>query len=139
MLLTYVCLYLYEFNYIHFFLFIQFFSSYVFVFVCSIAVQHERGPRNSTLRKHMALYLRDAHISPSSELVGHPISPGYSPHSPAYFHPFFGAVNGVEQTCGGPTMGPVNFPFHGVASGLNPLSLCQPVPRVSKKSCSQFF
>ncbi|XP_033635309.1 nuclear receptor subfamily 2 group E member 1-like [Asterias rubens] len=93
------------------------------------AVQHERGPRNSTLRKHMALYLRDAHISPSSELVGHPISPGYSPHSPAYFHPFFGAVNGVEQTCGGPTMGPVNFPFHGVASGLNPLSLCQPVPR----------
>ena len=109
-------------------------SSFFILWISPSAVQHERGPRNSTLRKHMALYLRDAHLSPSSELVGHPISPGYSPHSPAYFHPFFGGIGGgMEPACGAPTMGPVNFPFQGVGSSLKPLSLCQPIPRVRKK------
>ncbi|XP_022081734.1 nuclear receptor subfamily 2 group E member 1-like [Acanthaster planci] len=98
------------------------------------AVQHERGPRNSTLRKHMALYLRDTQLRElpsSSDLVAHPVSPGFSPHSPTYFHPFFGGVSGGgTEPCGTPAaVGPVNFTFHGVGPGLNTLTLCQPIPR----------
>lgn len=32
----------------------------IIIFVVFLAVQHERGPRNSTIRRQMALYLKEA-------------------------------------------------------------------------------
>lgn len=48
----------------------------------STAVQHERGPRNSTIRRQMALYLKEANeISASmaahAAVVSHPFRPPY--------------------------------------------------------------
>ena len=91
----------------------------------------------------MALYLRDTQLRElpsSSDLVTHPVSPGYSPHSPAYINPFFGGVTGGgTEPCTPATLGPANFTFHGIRPGLNALSLCQPIPRVRTQCCLQTF
>ncbi|XP_050683189.1 nuclear receptor subfamily 2 group E member 1 [Leptidea sinapis] len=77
------------------------------------AVQHERGPRNSTIRRQMALYFRDPTTPssdlglhtpsaldlatkrhPSASLLTHPPPPPSLPHLPLYHNPY-GAVYGA--------------------------------------------
>ncbi|XP_030851407.1 nuclear receptor subfamily 2 group E member 1 [Strongylocentrotus purpuratus] len=57
------------------------------------AVQHERGPRNSTIKKQMALYLKESAAAAAAAAAGDlppPLLPnGYLP-GPAFFHPLLG-------------------------------------------------
>ncbi|XP_072018828.1 nuclear receptor subfamily 2 group E member 1-like [Amphiura filiformis] len=52
------------------------------------AVQHERGPRNSTIRKQMAMYLKES--AAVTEAAAHPLIAGYPHHIPL-LSPMIGA------------------------------------------------
>lgn len=84
---------------------------------CPTAVQHERGPRTSTIRKQVALYFR-----------GHKEESGGAPHFPAAALPapaFFTAVSQLE---------PHSLELAAVASTPERqalVGLAQPTPKVS--------
>ncbi|XP_071487114.1 nuclear receptor subfamily 2 group E member 1-like [Diadema antillarum] len=55
-----------------------------------MTVQHERGPRNSTIKKQMALYLKESAAAAAAAAAGDlppPILPGGYLSGPALFHP----------------------------------------------------
>lgn len=85
--------------------------------VSSTAVQHERGPRTSTIRKQVALYFR-----------GHKEDSGATPHFPSATLPtpaFFTAVTQLE---------PHNLELAAVSTTSDRqtlVGLAQPTPKVS--------
>ncbi|POI19368.1 hypothetical protein CIB84_016887 [Bambusicola thoracicus] len=87
---------------------------------CPTAVQHERGPRTSTIRKQVALYFR-----------GHKEESSGAPHFPATALPapaFFTAVSQLE---------PHGLELAAVASTPERqalVGLAQPTPKVSRKT-----
>lgn len=79
------------------------------------AVQHERGPRNSTIRRQVAMYLKE-----SSEYNAMMMHSAYRP-------PYLPGCLGIEP-----------IPEHIVAyspseppSPVTPGSICQPTPKVN--------
>ena len=46
------------------------YNEFDFIVVCASAVQHERGPRNSTLRRQMALFYKEPNSPPPADLAG---------------------------------------------------------------------
>ena len=58
------------------------------LYLHSTAVQHERGPRNSTIRKQMALYLKESAAAATD--VSSPMVAAYSPHAQTMISPLGG-------------------------------------------------
>ena len=46
------------------------YNKFDFNVVCASAVQHERGPRNSTLRRQLALFYKEPNSPPPTDLAG---------------------------------------------------------------------
>lgn len=92
---------------------------------CPAAVQHERGPRTSTIRKQVALYFR-----------GHKEESGGAPHFPAAALPapaFFTAVSQLE---------PHGLELAAVASTPERqalVGLAQPTPKVRPHTSPQGY
>ncbi len=83
------------------------------------AVQHERGPRNSTIRRQVAMYLKE-----TSELSAAMIPPQFRP-------PFFPGMIAPEGSPI-PAMTPSLEHLPALPNGLNGV-LLQPTPKVYKK------
>ena len=74
------------------------------------AVQHERGPRNSTIRRQVAMYLKETNEMSAAARV------------PVHFRsPFFGGIMGMSEGVTACSTEPAKLPF-GV--------ICQPTPKV---------
>ncbi|CAH1799805.1 unnamed protein product [Owenia fusiformis] len=82
------------------------------------AVQHERGPRNSTIRRQVAMYLKE-----STEL-------GISPFRPSFVN---GAL-GVEHVNDGITVSAVDPPPQP-----HPGVICQPTPKYPHEIAQAYF
>ncbi|RWS26948.1 nuclear receptor subfamily 2 group E member 1-like protein, partial [Leptotrombidium deliense] len=91
------------------------------------AVQHERGPRNSTIRRQVALYLKDRSvITPMTPLTPLHMSPQPSPISQSLRQ----SVSGTTAHQISPSL-PLNlsFPFPTSSSDQRMPSLCAPTPK----------
>lgn len=87
------------------------------------AVQHERGPRNSTIRRQVALYLKE-----SGAGLAMPVPP------PPPTHHFLqaGAINPLLPPFVPPT-GPLGLSYAaraGPSTPFRPVAVCQPTPKV---------
>ena len=99
-------------------------SIIVQIFLLYIAVQHERGPRNSTIRRQVAMYLKETRDY--GALVAQ------SPFRP----PYLTGCYGIEQMADAFAMSPLEP--QSPVSPLSPGMICQPTPkvRVLKFLCS---
>lgn len=116
---------------------------------CLPAVQHERGPRNSTLRRQVALYLKEAtsaaglrmaHSAASSQVCGPPSgAPGPSPPGalgsphghpmPFALHPAF---MGPDGACAAALyQSSLRPPALTSAAAATAVGLCHPTPKVT--------
>lgn len=92
------------------------------------AVQHERGPRNSTIRRQVAMYLKET--SELNSLYG----------STAFHSPYMPGFYTFERLNDGITVSAVDSPtspLTPIASPLTPTAsspgiICQPTPKVSR-------
>lgn len=108
------------------------------------AVQHERGPRNSTIRRQVALYLKEATGGPAAtttmlsdfspphhhhreplSLTAHP--PSLPPSSAASF---MGSL-GMSSIAAALTAANRMIPDQSPLASLRPLAVCHPTPKVS--------
>ncbi|XP_038048117.1 nuclear receptor subfamily 2 group E member 1-like [Patiria miniata] len=80
------------------------------------AVQHERGPRNSTIRKQMALYLKESAAAATD--VASPLVAAYPPHATTVISP----LGGTE------TYGPLIVSTSEYALSAGPFP-CYPTPK----------
>ncbi|XP_041463679.1 LOW QUALITY PROTEIN: nuclear receptor subfamily 2 group E member 1-like [Lytechinus variegatus] len=109
------------------------------------AVQHERGPRNSTIKKQMALYLKETAAAAAAAAAGDLPPPhlpnGYLP-GPAFFHPFLSVEpypSIIVSPADYPTFSPQAIPFYPTPKyphhGHEPVTLMpsvgSPVPHES--------
>ena len=85
------------------------------------AVQHERGPRNSTIRKQMAMYLKES--AAVTEAAAHPLIAGY-PHHVPLLSPMIGAEPFTPIL-----ISASDTPVTGAA--MTPPFPCYPTPKVS--------
>lgn len=90
------------------------------------AVQHERGPRNSTIRRQVAMYLKET--SELSSLYG--TTTFQTPYMPG-FYTFERLNDGITVSA----VDPPSSPLTPIASPLTPTVsspgvICQPTPKV---------
>lgn len=78
-----------------------------------VAVQHERGPRNSTIRRQVAMYLKETRDY-GAFVAQTPFRPPYLP-----------SCYGLDPMANGVDLGTVTPP-----SPVSPGILCQPTPKV---------
>lgn len=76
------------------------------------AVQHERGPRNSTIRRQVAMYLKET--SEYGTMMAHP----------SFRSPYIPGCMGIEPITDGVTVSPME-----PTSPLTPTFICQPTPK----------
>lgn len=81
--------------------------------VILVAVQHERGPRNSTIRRQVAMYLKETRDY-GAFVAQTPFRPPYLP-----------SCYGLDPMANGVDLGTVTPP-----SPVSPGILCQPTPKV---------
>ena len=93
----------------------------------STAVQHERGPRNSTIRRQVAMYLKET-SELGTVLAPHPFR---SPFLPAAYLPFEHVNDGITvsavETVTSPTAVAAATSASPPANGI----IAQPLPKVS--------
>lgn len=82
--------------------------------VILVAVQHERGPRNSTIRRQVAMYLKETRDY-GAFVAQTPFRPPYLP-----------SCYGLDPMANGVDLGTVTPP-----SPVSPGILCQPTPKVT--------
>lgn len=86
------------------------------LFLCA-AVQHERGPRNSTIRRQVAMYLKETRDY-GAFVAQAPFRPPYLP-----------SCYGIDPMANGVDIGSVTPP-----SPVSPGILCQPTPKVRQNA-----
>ncbi|KAL4233234.1 hypothetical protein ACF0H5_007918 [Mactra antiquata] len=104
------------------------------------AVQHERGPRNSTIRRQVAMYLKET--SELNSLYGSSAFP--TPYMPG-FYTFERLNDGITVSAVDPTP---TSPLSPVASPLTPMTpttptspgmICQPTPKYPHELIQSYF
>ncbi|XP_052807370.1 nuclear receptor subfamily 2 group E member 1-like [Mya arenaria] len=100
------------------------------------AVQHERGPRNSTIRRQVAMYLKET--SELNSLYG--AGPFPSPYMPG-FYTFERLNDGITVSA----IDPPTSPLSPMASPLTPPTppspgiICQPTPKYPHQLIQSYF
>ncbi|XP_045197632.2 nuclear receptor subfamily 2 group E member 1-like [Mercenaria mercenaria] len=99
------------------------------------AVQHERGPRNSTIRRQVAMYLKET--SELNSLYGS--SPFPSPYMPG-FYTFERLNDGITVSA----VDPPSSPLTPIASPITPTPtspgiICQPTPKYPHELIQSYF
>lgn len=94
-------------------------------FLIFLAVQHERGPRNSTIRRQMELYMKEA---VSQGLPGTPLLP--PPHLRS---PFFNTLVTTDPSLDVATSMAMTMMERAPPVSSAHSFICQPMPKVGLK------
>lgn len=101
------------------------------------AVQHERGPRNSTIRRHVAMYLKE-----TSEMNSlYSCTPFQSPYMPGYYT-FERLNDGITISA----IDPPSLPMTSIGTPVSPTpttnfprTICQPTPKYPHELIQSYF